>query len=74
MATDRSEPRDIESILLEKAENEREPELNFDRFMQGVVETQTKKDRLILESEESPQRKRNRLYGERVSNRIRFTK
>lgn len=65
--------RDIETILLEYAEGEREEELSFDRFMVGVVDEQTRKNTMVLE-EESPLRKFNRRYREKAANRIRYTR
>lgn len=71
MGSEEKPDRDIESLLLEQAEQDRDPELDFDRFMKGVVETQDRKAKLVTE-QESPIRKYNRLYRERAANRIRF--
>lgn len=63
--------KDIESLLLEQAERDHDPELDFDRFMVGVVESQEKADKKLV-TEDSPIRKFNRRYRETAANRIRF--
>ena len=61
--------RDIESLLLEKAENDRDPLLDFDKFMVGVVENQQRRNAPRGSEEDSPARKYNKLYGEHPHNR-----
>lgn len=68
-----NEPRDIESILTEIQENV-DPELNFDRFMEGVVEKQSKNGGKLVTEEESPIRKLNRRARETPANRTRYTR
>lgn len=74
MASNDQDPRDLESILTEQAESEVGDELNFDRFMEGVIEKQTQKQSVKTSNEDSPQLRYNKLYRERAANRIRFAR
>lgn len=68
----KNKSRDLESLLIESAERELGDELDFDRFMAGVVESQKRKHKTVIQEEDSPQLRYNKLYREKPSNRIRF--
>ncbi len=74
MAPDDQDTRDLESILTEQAESDVGGELNFDRFMEGVIEKQSQKQAAKTSNEDSPQLRYNKLYRERAANRIRFAR
>lgn len=60
--------RDLETLLTELVERENDPELDFERFMVGVVDKQTHAVSRAHEPE-TPQRKYARLYRESAANR-----
>lgn len=66
--------RDLESLLTEVAESDVGGELNFDRFMEGVIKEQGRKQTTTTATEDSPQLRYNKLYRERAANRIRFSR
>lgn len=74
MTPDDKDTRDLETILTEQSESDVGGELNFDRFMEGVIDNQTQKRTVKTSTEDSPQLRYNKLYRERAANRIRFTR
>lgn len=66
--------RDLESLLLEQAERDHDDEMDFSRFMTGVVESQERSSKLIVETKETETatRKLQRRRRESPMGKIRF--